>query len=241
MNPAHSQRSSLVRTLALLAATFGLGAALSPAWSQTAVPDNLGSGLKELVQSYLGAPERFEQLRSNRRLDFQGDRVLVVIYPDGRVPLAQLLPTLQKLGAQVVAVNAHYRAGAISAYLPLGRAAEAGQAAGVSAVALSHKPVTSVGLTTSQGAVVHTPATAPAAPIRISFASASGAAASPSPPSPPPDQVRPPQRSPSPSQASTPATPSTSASTGIWPPAASATPPTPWPAPLSPPRPPRAP
>ncbi|MBW4697470.1 MAG: S8 family serine peptidase [Aphanocapsa lilacina HA4352-LM1] len=65
--------------------------------------------------------------------------------------------------------------------------------------------------------------------------------APPSPPSPPPDRVRPPQRSPSPSQASTPATPSTSASSGIWPPAASVTPPTPWPEQPSPPQPPRAP
>ncbi|UFP93708.1 S8 family peptidase [Gloeobacter morelensis] len=155
MNPAHSKPASLVRTLALLAATFGLGAALSPAWSQTAVPDNLGAGLKELVQSYLGEPENFRQLRANRRLEIKNDKVLVVIYPDGRVPLAQLLPALETLGVQVVAVNAHYRAGAISAYLPLGRAAEASRAPGVSAVALSHKPVTSVGLTTSQGAVVH--------------------------------------------------------------------------------------
>ncbi|AGY57215.1 S8 family serine peptidase [Gloeobacter kilaueensis] len=136
--------------LALLAACLGV----SPVWSQTtSVPDNLGLGLRELAQSYLSAPDTYRQLRAGKRLQLKGDRALVEIYANGRLPLSKLQQALEQLGVEVVATNPTYRSGVIAAYLPLVRAAEAGRLSGVGAVNLALKPVRNVGATTSQGVV----------------------------------------------------------------------------------------
>ena len=81
-------------------------------------------------------------------------RVLVEIVLDGSVSIDQFRSTLLSLGANIAGENPHYRNGAISAYLPLATMEALGSTRGVSNLALGYKPITNVGLVTSQGVKV---------------------------------------------------------------------------------------
>ncbi len=142
------------RVCATLALSLSLCATLAPAWARPNIPENLGSGLRALVM-YHYSPSDPEAAKPDRAQYDSSGRVLVEIYANGKLPLAQLTSSLESMGLKIVAVNSSYRSGAISAYLPLEKATLAAQLRGLSAIALSQKPMTNVGNTTSQGAVVH--------------------------------------------------------------------------------------
>jgi hypothetical protein len=130
-------------------ATIQVSAAASP-------PANLGGGLRALVARYEAAPAQpIDKLADLSRVvaDAQG-RVRVDIHADGRLPLFELAAQLQKAGLDVRTVYPAWRNGVISAFLPLPVASEVARMRGVSSVILSHRPVTDVGATTSQGAAV---------------------------------------------------------------------------------------
>lgn len=142
------------RVCATLALSLSLFATLTPAWAKPNIPDNLGAGLRALVIHHYNPSDPEAAKPARAQYDSNG-RVLVEIYANGKLPLAQLTANLESLGVKITAVNSRYRSGAISAYLPLEKATHAAQLRGLSAIALSPKPMTNVGLTTAQGAVVH--------------------------------------------------------------------------------------
>jgi Subtilase family len=145
---------SKMRATATLALSLSLCATLAPAWARPNIPENLGVGLRALIIHHY-SPTDPEAAQPERAQYNSSGHVLVEIYANGKWPLAQLVSGLERLGIKIVAVNSRYRSGAISAYLPLEKATLAAQLRGLGSIALSHKPMTNVGKTTSQGALVH--------------------------------------------------------------------------------------
>ena len=135
----------------------GLGASMD-AVSQGAVPDNLGGGLRHLLETpeNAAAAQSAAALMEPRLLRDAQRRVLVNVWLDGGRPLAAVRESLAALGANVHAELPSYRRGVISAYVPIERAADAARLAGVRSVTLEHKPQLRLGKATSQGvATVH--------------------------------------------------------------------------------------
>jgi hypothetical protein len=145
---------SRVCATATLALSLSLCAALAPALARPNIPENLGAGLRALVIDHYSPTDPDAAKPERAQYDTSG-RVLVEIYANGKLPLAQLVSGLESLGIKIVAVNSSYRNGAISAYLPLEKATLAAELRGLGNMALSLKPVAYVGKTTSQGAIVH--------------------------------------------------------------------------------------
>jgi hypothetical protein len=138
----------------------GLGASMNAA-SQGPVPDNIGGGLRQLVEAHGNAAAAPSAVSSVALLephvlrDAQS-RVLVNVWLDGGRPLAEVRQSLAALGANVHSELPSYRRGVISAYVPVERASDAARLAGVRSVTLEHKPQLRVGAATSQGvATVH--------------------------------------------------------------------------------------
>jgi hypothetical protein len=138
----------------------GLGASMNAA-SQGPVPDNLGGGLRQLVEAHgnaAAAPSAVSAaaLLEPRLLRDTQSRVLVNVWLDGGRSLADVRESLAALGANVHAELPTYRKGVVSAYVPVERAGDAARLAGVRSVTLEHKPQLRVGAATSQGvATVH--------------------------------------------------------------------------------------
>ena len=138
----------------------GLGASMS-ATSQGPVPDNIGGGLRQLIEAHgnaAAAPSGASAaaLMEPRLLRDTQSRVLVNVWLDGRQPLAAVHESLAALGANVHAELATYRKGVISAYVPIERASDVARLAGVRSVTLEHKPQLRLGKATSQGvATIH--------------------------------------------------------------------------------------
>jgi len=137
---------------------LGLGASMIAA-SQGPAPDNVGAGLRQLIEASgnAAAPSASAAARLERRLlrDEQS-RVLVNVWLDGGRSMAAVRQSLTALGAQVHAELPNHRKGVLSAYVPVERAAEAARIEGVRSVTLEHRPHLRVGAATSQGvATVH--------------------------------------------------------------------------------------
>jgi hypothetical protein len=81
-------------------------------------------------------------------------RILVDIYLDGSVSLAQFLTRLQAAGAQVSGVNPDFRHGAISAYVAPDSIVSLTAGGGLHLMKLTLAPQRNVGVVTSQGATV---------------------------------------------------------------------------------------
>ena len=151
----HSRRLLITAILAV-----GLGASMSAA-SQGVVPDNIGGGLRHLIEAHenaAAAPSAVSAaaLMEPRLLRDTQSRVLVNVWLDGGRPLRAVRESLTALGANVHAELATYRRGVISAYVPVERASDAARLAGVRSVTLEHKPELRLGKATSQGvATVH--------------------------------------------------------------------------------------
>jgi hypothetical protein len=141
---------------AILASVFGASAGVA---AQPPIPDNMGGGLRQLVearQNMAVAPAAVSAaaLLEPRLLRDDQSRVLVNVWLDGKRSLADVHAALGALGANVSAELAAYRKGVIAAYVPVERASEAARMLGVRSITLEHKPQLRVGAATSQG--VHT-------------------------------------------------------------------------------------
>jgi hypothetical protein len=139
---------------------LALGASMGAA-AQPLIPDNLGGGLRQLVeaqQSTAASPSAVSaaaQLEPRLLRDTQS-RVLVNVWLDGSRALPAVHQSLAALGANVSAELAAYRKGVVAAYLPIARASDAARLPGVRSVTLQHKPQLHIGKATTQGlATVH--------------------------------------------------------------------------------------
>lgn len=124
------------------------------------VPDNMGGGLRQLVEARGAAPASSTvstaAFLEPRVLRDEQSRVLVNVWLDGRRPLAAVHQSLADLGANVAAELATYRNGVIAAYVPVERAIDAARLSGVRSIILEDKPQLRVGKATSQGvATIH--------------------------------------------------------------------------------------
>ena len=125
------------------------------------VPRNLSPDLRSLLgpQAEVRALAPAEGLsvdhESLRVRDAEG-RVLVKIVLDGRQPLDAVRDRIAAVeGARITASTDRYRAGVIEAYVPPAKLVEVANAAGVSSVVASNRPVADVGAVTTQGFVQH--------------------------------------------------------------------------------------
>ena len=138
----------------------GFGASMNAA-SRGPAPDNVGGGLRQLIEAHENAAAKpasvsAAALMEPRLLRDTQSRVLVNVWLDGGRPLAEVRQSLAALGANVHAELPGYRKGVIAAYVPVERASDAARLAGVRSVTLEHKPHLRVGKATSQGvAAVH--------------------------------------------------------------------------------------
>jgi Subtilase family len=150
--------SSGLLILVILASAIGasaVAAALSP------VPENVGSGLRQLIeeqQSAAAAPSAVSAaaLLEPRLLRDEQSRVLVNVWLDGNRSLRDVHESLASLGANVSAELGAYHKGVISAFVPVERASEAAGLPGVRSITLEHKPQLRIGKATTQGrALIH--------------------------------------------------------------------------------------
>jgi hypothetical protein len=81
-------------------------------------------------------------------------RVLVDIYLDGQASLDAVVANLKSAGANVTGVNAAFRRGAVSAYVPPNQIEGLAATSGLRVMKLSLRPQRNVGATTSQGTKV---------------------------------------------------------------------------------------
>jgi hypothetical protein len=148
------------RLLISVIVASGLGASMNAA-SQGPVPDNIGGGLRQLIEARANAAAKpaavsAAALLEPRLLRDTQSRVLVNVWLDGGRPMAAVRESLAALGANVHAELPAYRQGVISAYVPVERASDVARLAGVRSVTLEHKPELRLGKATSQGvATVH--------------------------------------------------------------------------------------
>jgi hypothetical protein len=139
---------------------LGLGVSMNAA-SQGPVPENIGGGLRQLIEAQgnaaaAPAPGSAAAHLERRVLRDAQSRILVNVWLDGARPLADVRQSLSDLGANVHAELATYRKGVIAAYVPIEHASDAARLAGVRSVTLQHKPQLRLGKATSQGvATVH--------------------------------------------------------------------------------------
>jgi hypothetical protein len=143
---------------AIVASALGISMGAS---AQLPVPDNMGGGLRQLVEarvSAAAAPSAVSAaaLLEPRLLRDGQSRVLVNVWLDGQHPVPAVHQSLAALGANVSAELATYRQGVIAAYVPVERASDAARLPGVRSVTLEHKPQLRVGKATTQGlATIH--------------------------------------------------------------------------------------
>lgn len=133
---------------------LGLGASMNAA-SQGPVPENIGGGLRQLIEAQgnaAAAPATGSSAAhlERRVLRDAQSRILVNVWLDGGRPLADVRQSLSDLGANVHAELATYRKGVIAAYVPIERASDAARLAGVRSVTLQHRPQLRLGKATSR-------------------------------------------------------------------------------------------
>jgi len=139
----------------MVLATFARAQTAAPITPNT-VPENLGLGLRELVelsQTDRAALQQQVQAAPAINSDAAG-RVIANIQLDGKAPLAEVQASLVALGLEVIAVEDQWRNGVISVWLPLGQAVAAAKLPGVRSITLARKPVRRVGAVTAESSVV---------------------------------------------------------------------------------------
>jgi len=141
----------------LLAGLFASAGAVA----QQSAPDNIGGGLRQLIEAQRNVPSAAAAvsaaaLLEPRLLRDAQSRVLVNVWLDGTRPLAAVHQSLAGLGANVSAELGRYRKGVIAAYVPVERASDVARTSGVRSVTLEHKPELRIGKATTQGlATIH--------------------------------------------------------------------------------------
>jgi hypothetical protein len=136
-----------------LAVTVHAQNPLSPA---IAPPENLGLGLKQLVEASERDPLNLpSQLASTPSINADASgRVLANIQLNGERPVAEVQAALIALGLQITAVDEHWRSGVISVRLPLSQAAAAASLPGVRSISLARRPIRRVGAVTAESSAV---------------------------------------------------------------------------------------
>lgn len=153
-----------MKRLMFLSCTFAVVAAVhsqtSPAFapvsSAVLVPENLGLGLKQLVELYQH-DENQARSRINSARSIMSDasgRVVVNIYLNGNTPPAEITAQLVDLGLEIMAVDSHWRSGVISAWLPISQGLPVANLAGIQSVMLAPRPVRYLGVVTAESSVV---------------------------------------------------------------------------------------
>jgi hypothetical protein len=120
------------------------------------VPENLGLGLRQLVEIF-----QRDQVELQKRLsaapsimaDTSG-RVVVNIQLNGEEPFPEVEAKLAALGVEIIAADRHWRGGVISGWLPLSQAVAAANLPGVRSVTRAPRPVRRVGVVTAESSVV---------------------------------------------------------------------------------------
>lgn len=160
MKTSLSIRNHSITSTLLLAFT-------SLAFGAPSVPDNLGGGLRELVEATLQPPALLPSTRGtspgpqirfnplNSAVRNTDGAILINIVLNGRIPIDQFVAALGANVIEITATNASYRRGIIEGYVDLADVVAIAQAPGVQAVHLVHAPLLNVGATTSQGVVQH--------------------------------------------------------------------------------------
>jgi hypothetical protein len=137
---------------------FPLGVALLLPLSSFAAgaPENLGLGLKQLVENYQTDRAQFRAKISDAKTvqADTADRVMVNIHLDGTKRLEEIATTLKGLGLEIIAVDSAWRGGVISAWLPISQATAVAELAGVRSVMLAPPPRKRVGSVTAESSVV---------------------------------------------------------------------------------------
>jgi hypothetical protein len=120
------------------------------------VPENLGLGLKELVErSQQDRAGLQSQLAATPRINSDSaNRVMANIQLDGKAPVADVQARLAALGLEVIAADDRWRNGVISVWLPLESATAAANLPGVRSITLARRPVRRVGAVTAESSVV---------------------------------------------------------------------------------------
>ena len=141
--------------------------------AQSGIPENLGGGLRELVEAHRAGrtagldlrkshlvinPQTRRQAlaygaRAHMMVDSQ-NRVMVRIVLDGTVPMSDVRRSLRLLGVAVGASDATWRNGIVEGHISLDQAETVAQMAGVAAVNLVRAPIRNAGSVTTQGAEV---------------------------------------------------------------------------------------
>lgn len=139
----------------LFVATISRAQLPAPA-TPPAVPENLGLGLRELVElSQTNQAGLKQQIQTTPGINSDaGGRVVANVQLDGKAPLAEVQANLVALGLEVIAVEDHWRNGVISVRLPLTAATAAANLPGVRSITLARKPVRRVGAVTAESSVV---------------------------------------------------------------------------------------
>src|SRR6266403_1502214 len=120
------------------------------------VPENLGLGLRQLVEiSQSDQAELKSRMSSAPSVNADNSgRVVVNIQLNGAAPLQELEAKLAELGLEIIATDSQWRSGVISAWLPLSQAVAAANLPGVRSVTLAPRPRRRAGVVTAESAVV---------------------------------------------------------------------------------------
>jgi len=132
----------------------GLAASMSAA-AAGPVPENVGGGLRQLIeaQGNAAAPEAQAAMRmlEPRMMRDSEKRVLVNIWLNGDRSMEQVRRAVTALGAAVQAELPNHQKGVMSAWVPAEHAAQVARLLGVRSVTLEHKPLKHLGKATAQG------------------------------------------------------------------------------------------
>jgi len=145
-----------MKRLTILACTLLVAVAAHAQSPAVSVPENLGLGLRQLVEvSQQDQTQLRNAISSSKSImsDVSG-RVLVNIYLDGAMPPVAMSATLTELGLEILAVESQWRGGVISARLPVSLASRVAQLPGVQSVMLARRPVRYRGVVTAESSVV---------------------------------------------------------------------------------------
>ena len=119
-------------------------------------PENLGLGLRQLVENYQNDQAQFRAKISSAKT-LQADaanRVVANIHLNGTKNVEQVAQELEDLGLEIIAIDPNWRTGVISAWLPISKAVEAANLSGIRSVLLAPPPRHRAGSVTAESNIV---------------------------------------------------------------------------------------
>lgn len=122
----------------------------------TAVPDNVGLGLRPMLEDFHRDKRSMRATAAKNRsiqLD-SAERVVVNIHLDGKVDANIIAAQVQGAGGEVLAIDRNWRKGVISARMPLAVIEAMAGSGGVRSIMLAPRPVHHVGKVTAESNVV---------------------------------------------------------------------------------------